>query len=356
MRATVVRDEQLVVDRVDDPEPGDGHVLARSVACGICGSDLHALQHLHDFVELTRRAGGPLGLEPGRDVVFGHEYCAEIVDFGPNTQQTLSIGTRVCSPPMVLGPQGPEPIGYSHRYPGGFGELMVLQEALLLPVPDGVSSTAAALTEPLAVGEHAVVRADISDDDVCLVIGCGPIGLAVIAGLKARGQGPVLAADFSPSRRSLAEQLGADEVIDPATLSPFGRWSDLGVPATTLERGAADMFDMPVRDAVIFEAVGNPGVLQTIIDGAAPRSRIVVVGVCMQPDQIEPSLAVTKELDIRFAFGYSQAEFAATLGRVAETEDELQALVTATVGLDGVAGAFRDLREPDHHVKILVTP
>lgn len=356
MRATVVRDEQLVVDRVDDPEPGDGHVLARSVACGICGSDLHALQHLHEFIGLTRRSGGPLGLEPGRDVIFGHEYCAEIVDFGPHTQQTLPVGTRVCSPPMVLGPQGPEPIGYSHRYPGGFGELMVLQEALLLPVPDRLSSEVAALTEPLAVGEHAVVRAGIRDGDVCLVLGCGPIGLAVIAGLEARGHGPVLAADFSASRRRLAEQLGADEVIDPATSSPFGRWSDFGVPATTLERGAVDMFDTPARDAVIFEAVGNPGVLQAIIDGAAPRSRIVVVGVCMQPDQIEPALAVTKELDIRFAFGYSQDEFAATLGRVAETEDELQALVTATVGLDGVAGAFHELREPDEHVKILVTP
>lgn len=356
MRAAVVRDERLVLDEIADPEPGHGHVLARSLACGICGSDLHALQHLHDFVELTRRTGGPLGLEPGVDVVFGHEYCAEILDFGPNTEQTLLTGTRVCSPPMVLGPHGPEPVGYSNRYPGGFGELLVLQEALLLPVPDHLSSEAAALTEPLAVGEHAVVRADVGDDNVCVVIGCGPIGLAVIAALKGRGHGPVVAADFSPTRRRLAERLGADEVLDPATSSPYARWGDLGVPATTLERGMAEMFEMAVRDAVIFEAVGTPGVLQTIIDGAAPRSRIVVVGVCMQPDQIEPALAVTKELDVRFALGYSREEFAATLDRLGRGEIDAQPLVTSSVGLDAVAAAFEELRDPDHHVKILVQP
>jgi threonine dehydrogenase-like Zn-dependent dehydrogenase len=356
MKAAVVRGNAIVVDDVADPVPGDGHVLARTLACGICGSDLHALEHLDDFIELTRRTGGPGGLEPGRDVVFGHEYCAEIVEFGPSTQQTLPVGTRVCTPPMVLGPQGPETVGYSHRYPGGFGELMVLQEALLLPVPDNLSPADAALTEPLAVGEHAAVRAEVGENDVCVVIGCGPIGLAVIAALRARGLGPILAADFSATRRQLAEHLGADEVLDPATASPFSRWGDLGVPAGALERIVADMFETPVRDAVIFEAVGNPGVLQAIIDGAAPRSRVVVVGVCMQQDWIEPALAVTKELDVRFALGYSREEFEATLGRLGRAATEVAPLVTGTVGVDGVAAAVEDLRNPEHHVKVLVAP
>ena len=126
------------------------------------------------------------------------------------------MGTRVCSVPIVVTPTGVEQIGYSNTYPGALAEHMVLQEMLLLPVPDSLDTDLAALTEPLAVGEHAVGLSGLEPGQPCLVVGCGPVGLAVIAALKGRGHGPVLAADFSPTRRRLAEAFGADEVIDPA--------------------------------------------------------------------------------------------------------------------------------------------
>jgi threonine dehydrogenase-like Zn-dependent dehydrogenase len=115
-----------------------------------------------------------------------------------------------------------------------------------------------------------------------------------------------------------------------------------------------EMLGMPVRDCVIFEAVGAPGVLQGIVDGAPPRARVVVVGVCMQPDGIEPFVAVAKELDVRFAFGYSPAEFAATLEVLGRQELPADALITLRVGLDGVADAFDALRDPAEHGKVLV--
>ena len=142
-------------------------------------------------------------------------------------------------------------------------------------------------------------------------------GLAVIAALKGRGYGPVLAADFSPTRRRLAEAFGADEVIDPAETSPHERWSGFGVPADHhgASRGVHDGRSRS-KDPVIFEAVGVPGMLQSLIAEAPPRSRIVVVGVCMHSDTIEPFMAVTKEIEFRFSFGYTPAEFAATLERL----------------------------------------
>ena len=117
--------------------------------------------------------------------------------------------------PILLGPTGVEQIGYSNHYPGALAEHMVLQELLLLPVPDALDTDTAALTEPLAVGEHAVGLAGLGEGQPCLVVGCGPVGLAVIAALKGRGHGPVLAADFSPTRRRLAEAFGADDVHRP---------------------------------------------------------------------------------------------------------------------------------------------
>jgi len=355
MRAAVTTVGGLEVAELDEPVPGPGQVLVRTVACGICGSDLHAARDLRRFAALTAAVGGPGGLDPERGIVFGHEFCAEIVGFGPDTQRALPEGTRVCSVPIVLGPSGPEGVGYSNRYPGGLAELMVLQEALLLPVPEGLSSEQAALTEPMAVGEHAVNIARLDGGEVCVVIGCGPIGLAVVAALKERGIAPVIAADFSPTRRRLAGLLGADEVVDPAAGSPYRRWAELGVPTGQMERAALEMVGATIRGAVIFEAVGVPGVLQAIVREAPPRARIVVVGVCMETDSIEPFFASTKELELRFAFGYSREEFGATLERLGRGRTPPE-LVTGVVGLEGVAAAFEALSSPGQHGKVLVKP
>src|SRR5207244_2702958 len=83
---------------------------------------------------------------------------------------------------------------------------MLLSEPLLLEVPNGLPAAHAALTEPLAVGVHAVAKANIVGGEVPLVIGCGPVGLAVIAALKIKGLHPIVAADYSPARRALAEK------------------------------------------------------------------------------------------------------------------------------------------------------
>ena len=107
-------------------------------------------------------------------------------------------------------------IGFSNTYPGGYAELMVLNEMLAIKVPTGLPHRMAALTEPLAVGVHAVAKSRIAGGEAAIVLGLGPVGLACIAELKMRGIGPIVGADFSPARRALAEHLGCDEVVDPA--------------------------------------------------------------------------------------------------------------------------------------------
>jgi threonine dehydrogenase-like Zn-dependent dehydrogenase len=355
MRAVVTRGGDLVVGTVDDPSPGPGHVVVRSLSAGICGSDLHALADFRHFTELMARAGAP-PLDPGSDTVLGHEFCAEVVEYGPDTAGTLPVGTRVCSVPILLGTEGLEQIGYSNAFPGAMAQYLVLQEMLILPVPDSLDTDLAALTEPLAVGEHAVGLSGLQPGQPCLVVGCGPVGLAVIAALKARGHGPVLAADFSPVRRRLAEGFGADEVIDPAVESPHRRWGAFGVPTTLLERAVASMSGEEVPSPVIFEAVGVPGMLQSLIEEAPPKSRIVVVGVCMHTDSIEPFLAVAKEVELVFSFGYTPDEFAATLQRLGVGVPGVDRLITSSVDLAGAAGAFELLRSPGEHGKIVVRP
>ncbi|MFI6523045.1 zinc-binding dehydrogenase [Spirillospora sp. NPDC050679] len=355
MRAALTKDNTMIVTEVPAPVPLDGQVLVRTLACGICGSDLHALSDPEAFMETTRRSGGT-PYDPRDGLVFGHEFAGEIVEYGPNTQRALPVGTAVCGPPIGIGPQGAGIIGYAPMFPGGYGEYMILNEGLVMAVPNGLDPKVAALTEPFSVAARAVDRSGIGPDDVAVVLGLGPIGLGVVANLKARGHGPVLAVDFSPGRRALAEGLGADELIDPAVSSPYDRWADLGVPVGTVDRIAAELLGTGGRGSVVFECVGVPGVLQQAIDGAPAGGTVMVVGVCMQSDRIEPGVAATKELTLRGTFGAYPAEYGATLHAIAEGRVDAGSIITGTVGLEGVAGAFADLGRPDEHAKIVVVP
>ncbi|HEY2994313.1 MAG TPA: zinc-binding dehydrogenase [Methylomirabilota bacterium] len=337
MRAVVMRDRKLLVAEIPVPRPGPGDVLVRTLACGICGSDLHALKHAERFVETARRAGNPRVMDLARDVVMGHEFCAEIVEHGPATTRALPVGTRVCSRPTLMRESGPQSIGYSNDNPGGYGQYMRLSEALLLPVPSGLATDHAALTEPMAVGVHAVQKARLAPEDAPLVIGCGPVGLAVIAALRLAKVEPIVAADFSPGRRELATTLGAHVVVDP-------------VKTTVWEQRPAG------RTPVVFECVGVPGVLDQVMAAAPRGTRIVVVGVCMEPDTIHPLIGIVKELNLQFVLGYTPEEFAATLRHIAEGEIPTTPLITGHVGLDGIAAAFEELGSPERHAKILVHP
>ncbi|QRK12812.1 zinc-binding dehydrogenase [Archangium violaceum] len=340
MKAAIFRKGDLVVDTLPDPVPGQGQVLVKSLACGICGSDLHVFKHAHTFTETMRRANAPEVMDLARDVVLGHEFCAEVLDYGPGSERRLKPGTRVTCMPLTVSADGVRTLGYSNVLPGGFAQKMLLDEALLLEVPNGLPSEHAALVEPMAVGVHAVEKAALKGGEVPLVIGCGPVGLAVIAALKLEGVHPIIAADYSRTRRALAEKMGADVVVDPSERSPYKTWTEHAA----------------VKPAVLFECVGVPGMLQQLIEGAPPQARIVVVGVCMQSDQIEPFLGIYKELQLQFALAYTPEEFARTLRHVAEGELDVVPLITGRVGLEGVKEAFTELGNPERHAKILVEP
>jgi len=345
MRAAVLRSGQLLVDDVPDPSPAFGQVLVRTLACGICGSDLHFVRHAPAMVELTRQLAGPMTpmtgppLDLGRDIVMGHEFVAEVLEAGPDTMAPPA-GTVVTSMPALVTAQGFVTLAYNNDFPGGYAERMLLSAPLLLEVPNGLSPERAALTEPMAVGIHAVGKSGIGAGEAALVLGCGPVGLAVVAGLRLRGVEPIVATDLSPTRRELARTLGAHECVDPR--------DEPGIEAWRRIDGR--------RALVLFEAVGVPGMIDTAIRDAPAASRVVVVGVCMEGDMIQPFFAIAKELNVQFALGYDPTEFAGALRSIAEGEIDVGPLVTGRVDIDGVPGAFQELAHPDAHAKILVEP
>jgi len=337
MRAAIFRGGDIVVDTLPEPRPTSGQVLVKTLACGICGSDLHAAKHAHRMVNISRRIPGRIAMDLDRDVVMGHEFCSEVIDYGPDTEKKHRPGTRVCAMPVMLEADGPRGMGYSNTYVGGYAEQMLLSAPLLLEVPKGLATEHAALTEPLAVGVHAVEKGALKGDEAPLVVGCGPVGLAVIVALRLKGIRPIVAADFSPKRRELAVKMGADIVVDPAKEDPYAKLA-------------------PGKRAAIFECVGVPGLIQQTMEKAPRDARVVVVGVCMESDTIEPMFGIVKELSLQFVLGYTPEEFARSLHLLAEGQVDAPALITGKVGLDGVKGAFAELANPERHTKILVEP
>jgi threonine dehydrogenase-like Zn-dependent dehydrogenase len=210
----------------------------------------------------------------------------------------------------------------------------------------------------MAVGLHAVEKARLDKDDVPLVIGCGPVGLAVIASLRMKGVRPIVAADFSPRRRELASAVGADMIVNPAEKSPYQSWREVAVWTDTSRAPQLPPWisGPALRPAVIFECVGVPGVIDQIMASAPQSARIVIVGVCMEKDTIEPMLGINKELNVQFVLGYNREEFTATLYNIADGKIVTDPLITGKVGVEGVAQAFEDLGSPERHAKILVEP
>lgn len=379
MKAVICSNARLEVVDLPTPAPNKGQLLLDVLHSGICGSDLHARQHCDDVAGMMAETGYDGFMRSDQQVVFGHEFCGEVLDHGRGTRKAPRPGTRVVAVPLLRQGTDVHAVGLSESAPGSYAEQMVVEQALALPVPNGLSSQAAALTEPMAVAWHAVRRGEVRKRDVAIVIGCGPIGLAVVCMLKARGVRTVIASDFSPGRRALATRCGADIVVDPAQDSPYAAAAGhghletspdvLGLAVGTVEklykarlpwwhvwRAAEALGAASPKRPVIFECVGVPGVIDDIIAGAPLYSRVVVVGVCMGNDTIRPALAINKETDLRFVFGYTPMEFRDTLHMIAEGKVDVSPLITGTVGLDGVAAAFEDLADPARHAKILIDP
>jgi threonine dehydrogenase-like Zn-dependent dehydrogenase len=355
MKAAVLDQGRMRLADIDEPRPGDGHVIVQPIVCGVCGSDLHARDHADHLCDLLHRAGFRGFMDPEQPVVMGHEYCAEIVEHGPATGRTLPRGQRVVAMPVLTGTDGVELIGYSNRFNGAFAERMLLDEAALIAVPDDVDSEVAALTEPLAVAVHAVAQAGADADGCFAVHGCGPVGLFVIARLRALGLGPILAIDPVAARREMAGRMGADHAIAPGREAQERWWREQGLYLGLSDTVAAASGGAGKR-AVAFECVGRPGMLRAIAEDSPVGTVITVVGTCMETDMLEPALMIQKAIQLRFVFAYSAEEFAQAFAMIAADPARLKPLVTGQVGLGDVDAAFSALTAGGEQVKMLVRP
>lgn len=341
MKAAYFQDGKVHVGEMPDPIPGKGQALVRTHSCGLCASDQHFLHAGQNIIDLSRRLGGPYAaLDIGRPFVPGHEFVGEVIDYGPGSKRTVKAGRKVTSVPIMRQDGAHKVIGYSHECPGGLGELMLLDEEIMIEVPSDLNDDYAAMVEPLAVGFEHARRGNPTKDDVPLVIGCGAIGLGVIARLKLMGIAPIVAADFHPGRRELAIKAGAHIAIDPREVSPYAPLPDFGNRQANL----------------IYECVGQKGMLQRIIEAAPFDGRIVMGGYCMDEEALFVFAAQNKRLNVQFAGGEEPQDMELALRSIAEGKIDVTPWLGKRVGLGGVEKTIAEMSGPSAPIRTVVDP
>ncbi len=341
MKAAYILNGKVEVGTLDDPVPGKGHALVRTHACGLCASEAHFLHAGQNVIDLSRQFGGPYAaLDQAQPFVPGHEYVGEVVDYGPGSKRTVKPGRRVTSLPIMRQSGAHAVIGFNNACPGGFGEYMLLDEDMLSEIPNGLDDNLAAMTEPLAVGLEHARRGVPTKDDCALVVGCGAIGLGVIAGLKLAGIAPIVAADYHADRRALALTMGADLALDPREISPYAPLPNLNGRQVNL----------------VYECVGLPGLLQQIIQSVGFGARIVMGGYCMAAEELFVFAAQNKRLTVHFAGGEEPQDMELALRSIAEGTIDVAPWIGAKIGLSGVGDALANMSAAGSPVRTIVDP
>ncbi|HKD68617.1 MAG TPA: alcohol dehydrogenase catalytic domain-containing protein [Candidatus Binataceae bacterium] len=326
--------DQLQMGEVPKPSPGSGEVLLKVHNCGICGSDLHAVQF-------------GLGMKP--DCILGHEFCGEIAEIGRDVRG-FETGERVVVVPFsscgacefCLRGQGyhcakMKSVGLG-PLPGAYAEFIACSQASVLKLPDRLNSRQGALVEPLSVGLHGVNRSRLKPGTPCVIMGAGPVGLATLLWCKAKGADPVVVSEIAPGRRELAQKFGASAVVNPREYNPGAKVKEL-------------CGKLP---QIVFECIGVKSTLGEAVGLVDKCGQVVVIGVCMEPDQIMLLQCFYKEVDINFALAYTLGDFDETIAALAGGKLNADALVTDVIKLEQVPAAFEMLRKPTTQAKVLI--
>jgi threonine dehydrogenase-like Zn-dependent dehydrogenase len=344
MRAVVLREGRLEVRETDDPVPGPGDLLLRTLSTAICASDVHFMDHPSAVPD---DGSGRFLYDEHRDLVLGHEFVGEVIAHGPDCTDQFPVGTRVTAMPVRLvdgGAGGMRVIGQHPEAQGSFGELLVVSEMLARAVPEGVASDAAALVDAFAVGEFYVRSARLAAGEIPIVIGAGAIGLSAVAALVARDIEPIIVSDYQPDRLDLARDFGAHVVVNPAERSPFEVWREVASA-----RGVT-------TPAVVFECVGAAGLVQHIVESCDMGTRIFAAGGWYTGDQLSCTAATHKGVTIQFGGGPHPEDWYGTLDAVCDGRLDPLPSVGMVIDLDEVPAAIDLSRRAEGPPRIVVHP
>ncbi|HTU13133.1 MAG TPA: alcohol dehydrogenase catalytic domain-containing protein [Allosphingosinicella sp.] len=321
----------LVSETMPDPVPEEGEVVIRVGRCGICGSDLH----------MTEDAA--YGIAPG--AILGHEFAGEVVALGRGTEG-LATGDLVSVVPLrscgrcetcLAG----EPAWCANfgLQGGGYAEYALTRPNQCVKLPRSASLADGAIVEPLAVALHGVNLSGLSAGDRVLVLGAGPIGLAVAFWARRLGAGRVVVQDVADFQRDRALAMGASDFV-----------VDRDHPVAASDRALGGKAD------IVFECVGIPGLIAQAVEQVRVKGTILLLGLCTRPDTFNSFAMLSKEIRLVTSAFFKRQEYEAALDALDAGAVEPRLLVTDTVPLDDVPIVFEGLKQRTHQCKVLIAP
>ncbi|KAI1624426.1 hypothetical protein EDD37DRAFT_630983 [Exophiala viscosa] len=342
--------KDIRLDRIPVPSVKPGQVKIAPKFCGICGSDLH--EYLGG-ANLIPQQGHPHPITGETlPLTLGHEFSGIVEEIGPGVEH-IRPGDRVCVQPIIYDDSCRACkrglvnccdkngfVGLS-GWGGGLSEHMVVPASCVKPLPDNISLEVGALIEPLAVGWHAVDISPYKDGDAALVLGGGPIGLAVVQALVGKGCKNIIVSEVSGKRREFAKQFGAHHVIDPVK-------SDIveEVEKLTNDEGAD----------VAFDAAGVQIAVDTAFKAIKARGTLVNIAVWEKRATLNMNDVTFRERRYLGIATYSLGDFEAVIKAISSGAMKPEGMITKVIKLDRVAeeGFKALIEDKENQVKILV--
>ena len=332
--AVYVGDGRIAVEQVPCPQPGPAEVLVEIAECGICGSDLHMV--------LERYA------KPG--AILGHEWAGVVAAApsgsgwspGDRVVGNPAPGCGLCRPcrrgrPSVCLNRAPADfVGYR----GAFCQYKTVAAGTLIRIPDSLPTRFAALAEPMAITLHALRLSEVGSDDRVLVTGAGPVGLLVVAVLRAHGISDITVSEPSAVRRRQALKVGATRVVTPDTLEQ---------PPLAL----------PVSEPypVVFECSGRASAFEAGFGQLDYAGTLVIVGTGFEPPRINQNRMIIFELEVIGAYNYDDEGFQPALDLLDSGSLPLDALIEPdNISLHEVMLSMERLARGEIPSKVMVQP
>jgi len=353
MKAVVchgIRDYRL--EEVPTPKAGPEEVIIKVHDCGICASDIKCYTGAPLFwgdEHRTPYVDGP--------VIPGHEFVGEVVALGEGAadRHGVALADRVVAEQIV--PCGEcrycldghywmcmaaRVFGFKKVVHGGMAEYMKLPAlARINKVPENVSSKHAALIEPLGCAIHAVERGEIKLGDVVVQMGCGTLGLCMIAAARLKNPGLLIALDLIDSRLELAKKLGADLALNPKKEDAIQRVRDL-----------TDGYGCDV----LIEATGNAEAVTPALHMIRKLGTLVEFSVMREVSAADWTIiGDAKELNIHGAH-LAPYTFPIAIDYLSRGLIDIEAIVTHAFPLSAFEQGLRAVENPEDSIKVLLTP
>lgn len=333
MRAAVVQGlhKPLTLESLTDPTPATGEVVVKVGRCGICGSDLHMTED------------PAFGILAG--AVLGHEFAGEVVATGKGVER-VRTGDLVSVVPMRGCGHCPACLSGEPAWcpqfalqGGGYAEYATAGELQCVALPRSASLADGAIIEPLAIALHGAVLSELKAGDKVVVLGAGPIGLAVAYWARQLGAGTVVVQDIAPFQEERALQMGATAFV-----------CDRDEPVAASDRALGGKAD------IVFECVGLPGLIAQAVEQVRVKGTILLLGLCTRPDTFNSFAMLSKEVRLITSAFFKRQEYETALDALSAGSVEPRHLVTDTIGLADVPEVFEQLKRRTHQCKVLIAP